>query len=645
MKLLESIQVGQMTLKNRVAITAHTAFATAYHSSDNGDQYAAYLELRAAGGAGLITLQGLFVPPVDESHPFPYDYLEDRLRRFTTIAHDHGAAVLVQTQHVGAKQRGDANPDMEPLWGFSPVVSDASGEVAHAMEAHEVESVVEGWGRVAELAIGAGLDGIELHGSHGYLLHQSISPWMNWRDDEWGKPLRFWNAVLERVRAGLGPNGILGTRIPSDDLQPLAQGGLGAERLRELASQLVATGLVDYVNPTEGSGAAHYGHVVGTYRRPHGDFLPGVAAIRAALEGAVPVLGVGRITTVREAEAALQRGDCDFVGMTRAHIADPDVVRKLIRGDEHRIRPCVGANQGCLDRVHSGQQMTCFHNPDVGREFRIGPIVPSRQPRRVLIVGGGPAGLKAAEIAQRRGHHVVLVERGDRLGGRLGSITGATSASELVASVIWIEQELEILGVDVQMATEVDEHYLQNADMDGIVLATGSCAAPLPFGTDESVPVLRTEEAMALIGSGAASTVLVHDVLGNEEAAVVYEQLAAAGIAVTVTTPNAVVGVHIGHTHAVDHVERLLRLGCVIHERTDLVGVAKGLVVTRNRLTGNQHGRHFDVVVMASQRLPELSLQNVARRLCRDVRVIGDASAPRTAMHAFREGDNIGRAL
>jgi 2,4-dienoyl-CoA reductase-like NADH-dependent reductase (Old Yellow Enzyme family)/thioredoxin reductase len=648
MKLLEPITLGQKTLKNRIVVNPYTFWFGAYNKNEDFNQYAAHLERQAAGGVAMLSLQAIWVPPVSEAHAFPYDYLYERLKRVADIAHRHGALAIVQSVHMGANLSSDKDPtipwDGKPLWAFSPVPSDITLEVAHEMTDQEVRALVEGWGRVAELAVSAGLDGMELHGGHGYLLHQSISPWMNRRTDEWGKPLAFWKAVLQRVRAGLGNDAILGARFPSDELRPLSNGGLGRLTLKKMAVELVETGLIDYINPSEGSSGWHYPRSVGTYRRPHGDFLESARELREAVGGKVPVLGVGRITTPEEAEEALQGGNCDFVGMVRANIADPDLVNKLKSGNSANIRKCVGAN-ACINRIMTGTHVMCFHNPETGREDRLGALVQADRSKRVLVVGGGPAGLKVAEIAAKRGHSVVLAEKQDVLGGRLKTITNANKAVELVHAVDWVENELVNMDVEVRLGTEVDEEFLKRETFDALVLATGSQPNDLPFPTDGSVPWYSTEAAMSLVQIAAPAEVLVLDSLGSDEVSVVIEQLAAVGHAVTVVTPLPTVGTFLGWTHAADNVQRLLGLGCRIAERTTIIEVKGGTVTIQNQLTEVQEARQFDHIVVAQPRLANDSLRGLASSMVREVHVIGDALAPRDAMTAFLNGEDAGRAI
>jgi NADPH-dependent 2,4-dienoyl-CoA reductase/sulfur reductase-like enzyme len=507
---------------------------------------------------------------------------------------------------------------------------------------------------------------VELHAAHGYLLHQSFLPWANRRSDQWGEPLRFVEEVAARVRGAIGPERALSLRISLDDWVRPEAGGLGADGTREVARALTAGGRFDLLNTSGGSRAGHYARAIGSYHHPPGELLPLVARLKAAV-GDVPVVGVGRIATPALAERALADGTCDLVAMTRAQIADPDVVRKLQAGRAGRIRPCVAANQGCVDRMVAGLPITCFHNPDVGREHRLAPTATPPPPvsgwrepdagredgpgavgeavdrRSVLVVGGGPAGLKAAEIAARRGHRVTLRERADELGGRLRLVARCGPPRELLRAVAWVAAELAGLDAEVRMGTEVDAGLVAAARPAVVVLATGAPPErdPLPPG-DGSVPVLSLDAAVT--AEVAGQRVLVVDRLGTIDVAMTAERLAAAGAAVTVVTPLPGVGANIGFTQIGEQLGRLYGLGCALEPSTAFAGIEGGHVATRHLHARSRAARPFDAVVAGVPGRPDLTLREAALATGARVLVAGDAVAPRSAMHAFREGDDAGRA-
>ena len=448
--LLSPIEVGSVEVSNRVAFTAHGSFLDFYRPGVSGDRYVAYEERRAAGGVGMIFLQTVHVHP--SSHALGHaiydsDDLRTKLTTMATALHRHGTKVVQQLNHFGAQFRSDARENLEPLWAFDDLVT-GDGEAAHRMTSAEIEDVLDGFVQTARICVEAGLDGVELHGTHGYLLQQSFSPWGNGRDDEWGEQLAFARALIARVRREIGRVPVVGLRISTDDFMSPERGGLGVEALRGIASALVDTGELDYVSQSEGARTGHYARSIGSYRHGLGEFLPLAHGLREAIGARVPIVAASRINDPAIAEKALAAGDCDIVAMTRAMIADPDLVNKIRSGK--RIRHCVGANQGCVDRMVGGLPITCFHNPDVGREER-GEPEPAVEPRSVLVVGGGPAGLKAAEIAARRGHRVTLIEREPELGGRLRAVRGLGDAAELFRSIEWLELELADLEVDVRV--------------------------------------------------------------------------------------------------------------------------------------------------------------------------------------------------
>ncbi|MFV0463958.1 MAG: FAD-dependent oxidoreductase [Nostocoides sp.] len=653
--MLSPLQVGSVTLRNRVVSTAHGAFLDFYRPGNPGDQYIGYQERRAQGGTGLIVLQPIHVHRSSQSlghyvyHP---DDMRQKFRRMADAVHAQGAKVVVQVLHFGAQFNSDAHEDLGPLWSLNGMPSN-EGEPSHAMTSAEIEEVVNGFVQTSVLAVEAGLDGVELHAAHGYLLQQSFSPWGNDRTDHWGEPLAFSRTVLDRVRAALGDEPVVGLRIAADDwLRPQA-GGLGPEALSQVARSLVSTGHLDYLNHSEGSRASHYARAVGSYRHPYGEFLPLAADLRRSIDAAVPVIGVGRIVTADLAEQALVDGNCDLVGMTRAQIADPDLVNKLREGTTARVRPCVGANSGCVDRMTFGLGITCFHNPEVGREYRLPgmPVLPrTDRVRRVLVIGGGPAGMKAAEIAARRGHVVTLAERSAGLGGRLQAVAPLGPPSELLGAILWLQEELAHLNVEVLTNVDADDELVRSIAPEAVVLATGAVSTPQSLGPhDGSVAMLSTVDAATGQYAGTAvalqdEDVLAVDQLGTLEVALAAEALATAGARVTVATPGLHAFDKVGYTHLKDLMERLYGLGCTFEPSTLFVKVADGAIHTRHVYTREVRKRAFAAVVAGIPGRPDLSLSASIPKHT-PVHLAGDVVAPRSALHAFREGYDAGRAV
>jgi 2,4-dienoyl-CoA reductase-like NADH-dependent reductase (Old Yellow Enzyme family) len=641
--LLSPIDVGPLHLRNRVVATAHGSFLDFYRPGEPPDRYVAYQERRARGGVGLIILQPIHVHPSSRGVGH-YIYEPDDLRRKLEVMartlHALDTPVLAQLLHFGAEFRSDV--DLTPLWSFSGTVSPTGAEAAHEMTPAEIEEVIDGFARTAEIVVEAGIDGVELSASHGYLLQQSFSPWANRRTDEWGEPFRFITTVIERIRERIGAGAVLGARISVDDWVSPAAGGLGPAGMQKVGSTLAATGQIDYLNLSAGARAAHYHRSIGSYEHEHGELLPLDHQMRAHLRGAVPVIGVGRITTPELAEQALRRGDCDLVAMTRATIADPDVVAKVRHGHADRIRPCVGANQGCVDRMVGGMAITCFHNPAVGREYLLDES-PAAESRRVLVIGGGPAGLAAAAAAARRGHRVVLHERNSELGGRFRLVGRCGRAAELLGAVHWLIAELDRLGVEVHVGSALAAEGLAAGAADTVILATGAApqVAGLPAGAG-SVPIVTTDAMIE--GARSGQRVLIVDQRGVEELAHVAEAVALAGAEVTVATPMATIGAHVGFTRIREHLLRLHAVGCTLLTSTQLLDIRNGYVELRRVHARTPFELFPDVVVAGVPGRPNLDLRPLAEATGARVLVAGDATAPRSAMHAFREGDAAGRA-
>ncbi|TVR31370.1 MAG: FAD-dependent oxidoreductase [Nitriliruptor sp.] len=643
--LLSPLTIASTRVRNRSVFTAHGAFLDFYRPGESPERYIAYQERRARGGNALAILQPVHVHPTSHGlGHFTYDAddLGEKLALTAERLHRHDTKVMIQLMHWGAEFVSDARRDLEPIWAFSEVVTPTGGEVTHAMTSDEIEEVIAGFVDTARIAVAAGLDGVEIHAAHGYLVQQSFSPFANRRDDKWGEPLRFITTLVERIRAAIGNEAVLGARFSVDDFVPPERGGLGPAGIREVITEVVGGGGLDLVNTSAGSRASHYARAVGGYHHPKGMFLPLVARIREAIDAAVPVIGTGRITTPELAEQALTDGACDLVALTRAQIADPDFVAKAA-GANTPIRPCVGANQGCVDRMVGALAITCFHNPDVGREAWQGELGTTSEPRHVVVVGGGPAGLKAAETAARRGHRVTLLERSHELGGRLLLSTRFGAAAELGGAIDWLEEQLPALGVEVRTGVTADEALIRSLDADRVVLATGSQANDDHIRGDGSVPVWTTDRA--LTDDPGGKRVLVVDQLGTHEAAQAAERLAALGNQVHVVTPMPAFGEKIGFTQLRGQLDRLLDHDCRIDASALVTDVTEGFVTIRHARAGRQEDCAVDVIVAAVARRAVVDLRDPLTEAGLDVRVAGDATAPRTAMHAFREGADAGRSI
>ena len=636
-RLFSPIRLGPVLVANRVVITSHGASEAFRNPALNPDGYLEYLRRRAGGGVGLIIAQPILSEP---GRDIDAETL-DRHGRLAELVRAEGAALLLQLTHLGVYARSEADVRRPPLPGFDGSMS-AAGETAHRMTSAEIELMIEGYRRAAALAATAGFDGVEVHGAHGYLVQQSLTPACNSRDDEWGRDRTlFARRLLAAARTEVGPGRIVGYRTPTDDLRSPEDGGIGFAGLVEIVRTLLATGHIDVLNTTIGDGGSSYARAIPNYRYGEAPNIPAVVRLRAAVPVEVPVIGVGRILSPGLAESLLARGDCDLVAMTRAHIADPDLVAKVRSGRSHRVRPCVGGNV-CVNRKLAGYpEISCLHNPEVLRERELAPT-PATEPKDVLVVGAGPAGLKAAEVAAKRGHRVRLVDAADRPGGRLRA-AGHTAALGLLGAVDHLVSELSELGVAVRAGVTADADLLRALAPEHVVLATGG----RPAGADDfpgAAEGLVVDSAAALAGC-AGQRVLVYDTVGANEGPLVAEALAARGLTVVFLTSCETVMPWGGQLHRAE-VPAILRRRCAEVLTGGLLGDLDGKHAIVVRPDGDTITElDVDTVVAVQPPRPALDLVPVLERLGLPYQLVGDALAPRTAMHAFKEGHEAALAL
>jgi 2,4-dienoyl-CoA reductase-like NADH-dependent reductase (Old Yellow Enzyme family)/voltage-gated potassium channel Kch len=634
--LFSPVRIGPVEVRNRVVITAHGTSEAFRHPGMSPAGYIEYLRRRAADGAGLIICQPILSDPL---HAITAETI-DRHGRLVEAVHGEGAAFLLQMTHLGAFARSEADVRRPPLMGFQNTQS-AAGETAHRMTSAEIELMIEGYRRTAEMAAAVGFDGVEVHGAHGYIVQQSLTPEFNSREDEWGRDRTlFVRRLLATARAEMGPDRIVGYRTPTDDLRSPDDGGIGPAGIAEIVRVLLATAAIDVLNTTIGDGGASYARAIPNYRYGEAPNIPAVTRLREAVAIGVPVIGVGRIVSPGLAESLLASGACDLVAMTRAHIADPDLVAKARRGAAHRIRPCVGANV-CVNRKLQGYpEISCFHNPTVLREFEL-TVRPAEIARHVLVVGAGPAGLKAAEAATLRGHTVTVVDDGPRPGGRLRAAEH-TAALGLVSAVDYLVAELGEHGIKVRSGTTADESLLREVAPDHVVLATGGRPVITAYPGAADGSVVSSAEALAVPGEGR---VLVFDAIGANEGPLVAEALARRGAAVVYVTSCETVMPWGGQLHRYE-VPGILRRRCEQVITGGLLGDVDGRHVIVVRPDGDTITElDVDRIVPVVAPRPALELVEVLERLGLPYTIVGDALAPRTAMHAFKEGYEAALAL
>ncbi|WP_158888098.1 FAD-dependent oxidoreductase [Amycolatopsis anabasis] len=504
--VLTPLRIGAATLRNRIVVTAHTT-----HNIDRlghpTDDDVAYHAERARGGAAMITMGLAAVHP---SSPTPYGIyrnFDDRIRpRYEALAaavHENGGLVLAQLGHMGARTDGGTGP----AWSASQVSHHSWGSMPHAMSAAEIRTIVDAFKSAAGRAMASGFDGVEISAGHGLLLNQFLSPLTNQRDDAYGRDddgrFRFCREVLEAVREAV-PRGLVAVRVNGSDEAP---GSLTQRMWLDIDQRIAETGLADLLNVSANFG----GSVVPTMAAPRGCYLPYARAVRAAVD--LPVCGVGRITDPAMAAQAVADGDADLVGMTRAHIADPALVRKILEGRTDEIRPCIGCVQMCLGELERHRNVKCVYNAVTGRErvARDLDTRPSDAPRRVVVVGGGPAGLEAARVSALRGHDVTLLDERAELGGAVRVAARTDGREGLVDAVDWLGNEVRRLGVDVRLRQMADARAVLKFEPSVVVLATGASEATPPWAGEDDPRVLGAADVVAGRPRLAGTVVVVDD--------------------------------------------------------------------------------------------------------------------------------------
>ncbi|MDF4205730.1 FAD-dependent oxidoreductase [Pseudomonas protegens] len=473
--LFEPLQIRGKRLKNRIMSSGHdTSMPT-----DNlvNEQLIAYHRARAEGGVGLIVLQ---VAGVHDSARYTSHVLMatddaciDGYRRLAETCHAHGTVVLSQIFHPGREIMESADGLLAVAYAPSAVPNERFRVMPRALDQDMIDEIIQGYADAARRLHQAGLDGVELVASHGYLPAQFINPRVNRRTDgyngELEQRLRFIREILGAMRASTDADFIIGLRISADERDPE-----GLTEDESLAAVQLLQGQLDYVHIVAGTSASLGGavHIVPPMAVEAAYLAREAGTFKAGLS--IPLFVTGRINQPQEAEAIIAKGQADVCGMTRALICDPQMPNKSDSGHAEDVRACIACNQACIGHFHKGLPISCIQHPETGRELLYGQPKPSARGKRILVVGGGPAGMKAAAVAAQRGHHVTLYEASAQLGGQIQLAQLLPRRSEFGGASTNLQREMQLAGVEVVRNTRVDRDLIERENPDHVIIATGA---------------------------------------------------------------------------------------------------------------------------------------------------------------------------
>lgn len=647
--LFTPIRIGQTTIPNRVVFAAH--LTNLAEENLPGPRLTAYYAERARGGCGLIITEEQSVHPSDWAyqkliHGFDPQVIP-RYRRMTRAVHEHGTRMFAQINHNG--MQASSMYSRRPVLGPSPMVDPIHREMCKEIEQEEIAEIIRGYALVARHVREGGFDGAELQSSHSSLMRQFFSPYFNRRSDAYGGSLenrmRFALEVIAAVRAEIGRDFTLGIRLCGDELIPA---GLTLDDVREIARRLEATGQLDYINTSIGEFHNLY-MVEGSMHTPPGYQLFISASIREAVK--LPVFCTGRIKDPVQAERILREGLADMVDVVRGQICDPAFTRKAREGRTEAIRLCISCNQYCIGRMGFNLSLGCIQTPATGNELLF-PSIPPPRPQthkpRLIVVGGGPAGMQTAKVAAQRGYSVWLYEKQQELGGQINLITRVPGRVEFGDSSRNLQRDIIEAGVNIRTGVEVTAEMIEREQPDAVIIATGSRPALPPIAGAELPFVATTWQVLQ--GEKSASPgdyVLLYDTIGFHQATSVAELLAERGCQVEVVTGQFYVGGDLGITLDLElWYRRALAKGVRLTANHFLASLGPHSATIINNYTGQP--RQIESVALAVMATPQtanddlyMQLQGKVKELYR----VGDCVAPRRVEHAILDGERAARSL
>ncbi|PHR83056.1 MAG: N-methylproline demethylase [Colwellia sp.] len=614
--LFQPLKINQLTIRNRVVSTAH-AEVYATEGGMTTERYVKYYEEKAKGGVGLSICGGSSVVSIDspqdwwKSVNLSTDRIIPHFQNLADAVHKHGGKIMIQITHMGRRSRWDGG-NWSTLVSPSGIREPVHRATCKTIEVEEMQRIVGDYAKAAGRAKAGGLDGIELSAVHQHLIDQFWSPRVNQRDDEYGgsfeNRMRFGMEVLHAIREEVGRDFAVGLRICGDEFHP---DGLNHDDMKQVAAYYDATGLLDFFSVI-GSGCDTHNtlaNVIPNMSYPPEPFLHLAAGIKEVVN--VPVMHAQNIKDPNQAQRILEAGYVDFVGMTRAHIADPHLIAKIKLNQIDQIKQCVGANY-CIDRQYQGLDVLCIQNAATSRESTMPHIIEKTEGkvRKVVIVGGGPAGMEAARVCAERGHDVTLIEKNPELGGQITIASKAPQRDQIAGITRWFALELDRLGIDLRLNTAADEVMIRDLNADVVILAVGGqpfLAQNPHWGQEEGLVVSTWDILSGKVAPG--KNVLVYDTICEFSGLSAADFLAQNGSLVEMVTDDIKPGAAVGGTTFPTYYRSLYEKDVIMSSDLILEKVYregdKLVAVLENEYTGQQEERVVDQVVIENGVRPD----------------------------------------
>ncbi|MEW6443071.1 MAG: FAD-dependent oxidoreductase [bacterium] len=654
--LFSPLTIRNLTVRNRIFQSAHI---TGY--VDHGlpsDRHVRYYEARAKGGAGLIITEAVAINPFTATNlkigsQGWMDGFTPCARKIAAAVHAHGAKVLMQIAHGGSVMSAYYTWLHSEAPSGIPAVAGLGGEVPSAVSVEEIKTLVQQHVEVALKAQEAGYDGVELHFAHGYLVHQFISPISNVRRDAYGGSLenrmRFSLEIIDAVRKAVGDDFIVGVRGSADELLP---GGYTLEDGKQFMPMWARTNQIDYLHVSVAQSRSMV-YAIPPMMVPPRPFVYCAAEIKQLVD--IPVFACIRINDPVTANDIIKNCEADMVAMTRATLCDPEMPNKAREGRLDDIRHCIACNEGCWERLLKHHEpITCMQNPEAGREVAFA-VKPAATPKKVMVVGGGPGGMKAAEVARRRGHQVALYEKSGELGGAIRITTKVPSRQEYGQAIRYLKHEVERLGVEVHLNTEVTAQRVLQERPDAVIVATGAATIddvrPEVVGTGSAIEIephthVVTAEDVLEGKAECGRKVVIADQQNYMKGMVTAEFLADQGKDVTLVMPLPIRYTS-ANPYEVDHftlavqTANLKAKGVKRISECEVKQARPGKVVIRDVFTEQDQELDADTLVLSYWRKAETRLYDELQGQVKEIYKIGDALSPRRCINAIYDGHKI----